>query len=343
MLRSRPIPARPVLKLIPRAAVPGIAFLDYQPPAQDFRRDILAGLSRPQKALPPKYFYDRRGSALFEQICELDEYYLTRVESALLAAHAREIGALLGSDCVLYEFGSGNSRKVGRLLEVLRGEPAYVAIDISRSHLIESASALAREYPHVRVTALCADFTQPLWLPGIDHARGRRVGFFPGSSIGNFGPCARMRLLRTMARMLKEGGVLLIGVDLKKDRRLLHAAYDDRKGVTAAFNLNLLVRINRELGADFRLDRFRHYACYDETRGRIEMHLESEAAQTVTMSGTCFEFTEGERIHTENSYKYSVQEFQRLAVRCGFQPLRVWSDTEGLFSLHALAVVRTGG
>ncbi|MGQ0657193.1 MAG: L-histidine N(alpha)-methyltransferase [Chromatiales bacterium] len=334
----RKVSVSPQRDSVPATIRAGIAFYDHQPRPFDFMRDVLHGLSRPRKALPPKYFYDQRGSALFEQICELEEYYLTRTEISLLEEHAGDIAALLGHDCVLFEYGSGNSRKVSYLLEALEGDPGYVAIDISRGHLFKSAATLARLYPHVRVAAVCADFTQPFPLPEIGRSSGRRVGFFPGSSIGNFSPRESIRFLRSIARMLGKNGVLLIGVDLKKDRGLLEAAYNDLRGVTAAFNLNLLLRINRELGADFQLDCFRHHAFYNEARGRVEMHLASTDAQTAIIGDSCIGFARGETIHTENSYKYSIAEFQRLAGRCGFEPIRVWADERELFSLHALAV-----
>ncbi|HTT08258.1 MAG TPA: L-histidine N(alpha)-methyltransferase [Gammaproteobacteria bacterium] len=319
-------------------ACPRVAFHDCEPALGDFTHDVVAGLSRPQKVLPPKYFYDQRGSLLFEQICGLEEYYLTRTEIGLLERHAREIGVLLGGGCVLIEYGSGSSNKVRYLLNVMHGRVSYIAIDISRAHLLQSTAALAEIYPQVNVAAVCADFMQPFSLPAEFSPRGRRVGFFPGSSIGNFGPRDGMRYLRAVAATLGEGGILLIGVDLKKEKRLLDAAYNDRGGITAAFNLNLLARINRELAADFRLDGFRHHAFYDESRGRVEMHLISWFDQTVTVGGARFNFRAGETIHTENSYKYSIAEFHRLAARCGYIPVRVWTDERRLFSIHALVV-----
>ena len=298
----------------------------------DFARDLLAGLRAHPRAVSPKYFYDAEGSRLFEAICELPEYYPTRTELALLAQHAGEMAALVGPGAEIVEFGAGASRKVRLLLEALAAPRRYVPVDISGEHLEEAAAALRADYPTLEVRPRVADFTQGLDLPP---AAGRRVGFFPGSSIGNFDPVEAERLLRQMAGWL-EGGGLLIGVDLVKDPARLHAAYNDAQGVTAAFNLNLLARANRDLGADFDLAGFAHYAHYNPDAQRIEMHLIARRAQRVTLCGESFDFAEGEALHTENSYKHTVVGFHALARRAGFKPGAVWVDAARDFSLHWL-------
>jgi len=297
-----------------------------------FLEDVLQGLARPQKALPPKYFYDAAGSRLFERICRLREYYPTRVELALTKKHIREIAGFAGRGCVLIEYGSGESLKTRLLIEAVR-PAAYVPVDISSDALDAAVKRLGRLYPWLRVRPLAADFSRPISLP---ETRGRRVVYFPGSTIGNLAPQEAHAFLRMTRGQLGPRGAMLIGVDLKKDAAQLHAAYNDAKGVTAAFNLNLLARINRELGADFRLRRFRHYAFYNPARGRIEMHLVSLAAQRVNVGDHRFAFDAGESIHSENSYKYSIAEFQALAAHAGFRGAKVWTDRRGLFSLHGL-------
>jgi len=307
-------------------------FYDYHPAPADFFREVVDGLRRRPRYIPPKFFYDDTGSRLFDAICKLPEYYLTRTETRLLQDKRSEIAELAGPDCVLVEPGSGSSDKVRLLLDALRPR-MYVPIDISKDYLRTVADNLAADYPWLEVRAACADFTQLVDIPFFP-AGVRRVAFFPGSSIGNFDPDAAVVFLRDIAAMVGPGGGLLIGVDLKKDPALLHAAYNDAQQVTAAFNLNLLSRINRELEADFRLDDFRHQAFYDPAKGRIEMHLVSRRDQQVHIDGEVFEFHAGESIQTENSYKYWVDELQQLAARAGFTPQRVWTDAEDLFSLH---------
>jgi dimethylhistidine N-methyltransferase len=314
-----------------------VAFYDYHPEAADFHAEALAGLRREPKSLSPKFFYDKRGSELFDRICELDEYYPTRTETAILDRYAGEIAALLGENCVLIEYGSGSSRKIRLLLDELGGRLTYIAIDISKQHLLESAKELSESYPELEVIAVCADYTKPFELPAPKrHASGKRVVFFPGSTIGNFSPLEARRFLQTTARQVGPGGSLLIGVDLKKDSESLHAAYNDSLGVTAAFNKNLLRRMNVELGADFDLASFRHQAFYNSEAGRIEMHLESLKDQRVRVNGTFIAFRGGETIHTENSYKFHVEEFQGLAAAAGFRPVRVWTDRQRLFSVQYL-------
>jgi dimethylhistidine N-methyltransferase len=315
------------------------AFHDLAPAEESFRDAALAGLSRRQKSLPCRFLYDARGSALFEAICDLPEYYLTRTEIRILEDRAGEIAQLMGPDAQLIEFGSGSSRKVRILLDALEEPAAYVAIDISREPLRQAAEALAAEFPQLAVVAVCADYTRPFDLPPLPaRGDGRRVGFFPGSTIGNFRPEEAVDFLAGCRRVLGRDGGLLVGVDLKKDKAVLDAAYDDARGVTAAFNLNLLERMNRELGADFDLDRFAHDAAYDEGSGRVEIYIRSLADQIVTVAGRAIRFAAGERIHTEDSCKYALGEFQRLAAHAGFGAVRSWTDEDRLFSVHFLAV-----
>jgi dimethylhistidine N-methyltransferase len=307
-------------------------------PADSFREDVIAGLSLPQKALPPKYFYDAKGSRLFEAICRLKEYYPTRSELALTRAHLGAIARFAGGRgepaVTLIEYGSGESIKSRLLIEALR-PAAYVPVDISQHALRRAAAKLQHLFPWLDLHPVHGDFSQPLKIP-MAQGRGRRVVYFPGSTIGNLTPEEAHAFLRMTRGQVGAHGAMLIGVDLKKDASLLHAAYNDAKGVTAAFNLNLLARINRELGADFRLRRFRHYAFYNPARGRIEMHLVSLAKQTVNLGNYRFAFDAGESIHTENSYKYSTGEFRALAASAGFRGEKVWLDPKGMFSLHGL-------
>jgi len=311
-----------------------IGFHDLAPQSDRFREDVIEGLSLPQKALVPKYFYDEVGSALFEAICALPEYYPTRTELAMMEAHAPAMAARLGPHCAIVEFGSGASRK-SRLL-IAASEPAvYVAVDISRTALVAATEGLSRGFPQLPIVAVCADYSTQFELPSLErYGVRRRTMYFPGSTIGNFDPDEAVAFLQRLARLAGPGGGLLIGVDLRKDKAVLDAAYDDAQGVTAAFNLNLLARINRELGADFDLRAFRHRACYVEARGRIEMHLESCRAQEVRIGGRTVSFRAGETIHTENSYKYAVPEFQALAARAGFRSRECWVDDAELFSIH---------
>ncbi|HHJ17272.1 MAG TPA: L-histidine N(alpha)-methyltransferase [Gammaproteobacteria bacterium] len=314
-----------------------IHFHDFHPALADFRSEVLAGLAQAPKQLSPKFFYDYQGSRLFEAITELPEYYPTRTEIGILERHGESIAEFLGRDCLLLELGSGSSRKIRVLLDALQ-PAAYMPVDISREHLLGSAQALVADYPSLEVHAACADYSQDFELPHYPEDLPR-AAFFPGSSIGNFEPAAACELLQRVADHLGEGGRLLVGVDLQKDSELLHAAYNDAQQVTAAFNLNLLERINRELDADFDLDRFSHHAFYNETEGRVEMHLVSQCRQTVSVAGERFEFAEGETIHTENSYKYSVEGFLRLAQQAGFTSDQVWTDEQQLFSVHCLRCV----
>lgn len=300
----------------------------------NFLEDVVAGLSLPQKALPPKYFYDARGSALFEEICALPEYYPTRAEIALTRRHLAEIAAFAGEGCELIEYGSGASTKTRILIAAL--QPAvYVAVDISESALRGASTQLAAEFPSLNVRAVIGDFGRPLAIPAFAGS-GRKVVYFPGSTIGNLTREESLAFLHMTRGQVGPGGAMLVGVDLKKDPNLLHAAYNDSQGVTAKFNLNLLSRINAELGGDFEVGKFVHYAFYNAPMGRIEMHLASLERQTANVGSHRFRFAPGESIHTENSCKYSVEEFQALAAQAGFRGEKVWMDAEGHFSLHGL-------
>jgi dimethylhistidine N-methyltransferase len=300
---------------------------------EDFADALLGGLRSTPKHIPCKYFYDAEGSRLFDRICALPEYYPTRVELGLLNAHAREMAALIGSEAEIVEFGAGAAEKIRPLLRALDRPRAYLPIDISGSYLRSAANDLKADFPAIAINPIAADFTQALNLPAASGAR--RIGFFPGSTIGNFEAPEVRDFLLNAAKMLKGGG-LLIGVDLVKEPAILHAAYNDAAGVTAAFNKNLLVRANREAGANFELARFSHYAFYNPLQRRIEMYLLSTVAQRVSVCGRSILFLEGEAIHTENSYKYMIEDFSALAVSTGFTPRAVWCDEDRLFSIHWL-------
>lgn len=312
------------------------AALDHFAPApDDFRAQVLYGLRQTRKQLPCKFFYDQRGSQLFDRICELDEYYLTRTELEILRRGAGEMAAALGPNCLLVEYGSGSSLKTGLLLDRLRNPAGYVPLDISREHLLEAAGRITDRYPALRVLPVCADYTRPFAVPDFDGS-ARTVVYFPGSTIGNFEPHDARAFLRATARRCGPGGGLLIGVDLKKDPALLHAAYNDAAGVTAAFNLNLLERINRELAGGFDPRQFAHYAFYHPRLGRIEMHLLSLATQTAVAAGESFAFRQGESIFTESSYKYTLDEFASLAMSGGWKVEQVWTDDRQMFSVQYL-------
>lgn len=308
---------------------------DLEPSGDTFLGEVLRGLSATPKAIPAKFFYDARGAQLFERICELPEYYPTRSEMAIMHDYAAEMAAMIGPDSVLLEFGSGSGRKTRILLKALN-PAAYLPIDISREQLIDSAGAIAREFRQMEVHAVCADYSNERFaLPRLEILRTKRpVVYFPGSTIGNFTPAEGRTFLQRTAELAGRGGGLLIGVDLKKSPDLLEAAYNDSQGVTAAFNLNLLTRINHELGADFDLAAFEHWAFYDERLGRIEMHLRARRAQQVKLADRVFSFAEGETMHTENSYKYDIDEFVSLAGSAGWRGLEVWTDPARMFSVH---------
>lgn len=304
-----------------------------------FLAEVIHGLGQRQKLLPCKYFYDGHGSELFDQICELPEYYVTRTERAIMESHAPAMADGLGEECVLIEYGSGSSAKTRILLDALCAPHAYVPIDISLNALQSAAEALGSEYPNLHILPVWADYTQAVELPvSVRHRRGRAV-YFPGSTIGNFHPPAALAFLQNIADVAGPGGALLIGVDLQKDPQILEAAYNDRSGVTEAFNKNVLARINDELGGDFDLDQFRHLAVYNPNAGRIEMHLMSLRPQEITIrGGDQFRFEAGETIRTECSYKYTLRGFAGLASGAGFAVEQVWTDPGQLFSVQLLRV-----
>ena len=321
----------------------GLDFFDLSPSEESFREAVLAGLARSRKAIPCKFLYDRRGSALFEEICRLPEYYPTRTEIGILEENARRIAGRIGPCCRLIDFGSGESRKARILLEALEDPAGYVPVDISRDHLFEAAANLAEDFPALPVVALCADYTRPFVLPPLPDGGGKNVGFFPGSTIGNFEPKAAEAFLLNCARLLGSGGEMLVGVDLKKEKGVLDAAYNDGSGVTALFNLNLLHRINRELDGDLDIAQFRHVAFYNPAMGRVEIYIESLAEQEARIAGRRFHFDCGELIHTEYSYKYAIPEFQTLAKRAHFTPVEAWTDAKNLFSVHYLRANGSAG
>lgn len=315
-----------------------VSFIDLNPAMDDFLTAVLDGLSKPSKELPCKFFYDERGSQLFDRICELEEYYPTRTEIGILEDRLGEIAELVGRGAHLVELGSGASIKIRTLLNALPDLAQYTAVDISREFLLQSATTLAADYPNLDVAAICADYTAEFQVPA-PHSRPstRTVAFFPGSTIGNFTPKAAKEFLTRIRAILGDGSGLLIGVDLKKDLSVLHAAYNDAKGITAEFNLNLLSRINRELGADFDIAAFRHEAVFLENPGRVEMRLVSARDQSVSVGGKTFAFEAEEYIHTENSHKFSIGEFRDLCAEAAFLPVASWTDRDSLFSVHYFA------
>lgn len=302
------------------------------------RDEILRGLMASQKRLSPKYFYDKRGSELFDRICSLPEYYLTRTELELMQDHLGEIAALVGERASVIEFGAGSNTKVRLLLDHLRDPAAYVPVDISPEFLLEQVESLREDYPGVQMQPVFADFTRPFELPQHAAVPKRNLVFFPGSTIGNFTRRGALELLEVMAAAAKPGGALLVGVDLEKDPAVLHAAYNDADGITAEFNLNLLARLNRELDAEFDFEGFEHQAIYDEKERRIEMRLISHTRQRVNVAGVPIDFAPREYIITEYSQKYAPEDFRALARRAGFVPERTWIDDARLFSLHYMTV-----
>ncbi len=304
-----------------------------------FARDMMSALVSRPRSISPKYFYDAEGSRLFDLICGLPEYYPTRVELRLLTETAGEIAHLMGPRAQIVEFGAGSLRKVRLLLGAMTEPAGYLPIDISGEHLNACAAQLARDYPALQVQPVVADYSARLRLPPCPRGMGMRVGFFPGSTIGNFTPRQAEQFLRRAGRAL-QGGALLLGADLIKDPAVLHAAYNDAQGVTAAFNLNLLARANRELGTGFDLQQFAHSAFYNAPQQRIEMHLISRRKQTIEFGGVPHTFEEGEAFHTENSYKFTIDSMRALAARAGFTPGPVWTDPDQLFSVHWLHAPR---
>ena len=303
----------------------------------DFANDVITGLSQAQKSIPCKYLYDQRGSQLFDAITKTPEYYPTRTETALLNEHAIEMAELMGAGAHLIEFGSGSSIKVRILLDAAPDLASYIPVDISHDHLLHAAASIAKDYPKLNVIPITADFTQPFAFPP-SIQKGRKIGFFPGSTIGNFTAEEAKDFLSNAAQLLQAGGGLLIGADLIKDPEILNAAYNDKEGVTSQFSLNLLQRINREIGGDFDATQFRHQASYNPDTERVEIFIESRDKQTVRVNGEQFNFAAGERIHTENSHKYDIEKFQALARKSGFNPRKVWVDDQNLFSVHYLEV-----
>lgn len=310
---------------------------DFSPDEEVMLDDVLHGLDLPAKNIPSLYFYDQRGSELFDAITALPEYYPTRTEIAILETHGAEMAAALGPGIRLIELGSGSAIKTELLLARLDSPAAYVPVEISREHLQAAAARIAADFPGLEVLPVTADFTEPFDLPEPKRSQVRRnVAFFPGSTIGNFPRAMAADLLRATRREVGPGGAMLIGVDLVKDRVVLERAYNDDAGVTAQFNLNLLVRLNRELGADFDIDGFRHQAVWDATHERIEMRLVSLRQQSVRIAGRNFDFAPGEILVTEYSHKYTPDGFRALAEANGFSVARIWTDPEKLFSVQLL-------
>jgi dimethylhistidine N-methyltransferase len=312
-----------------------VEFLDYGVKSHSFLKEILTGLSCGQKMIHPKFLYDKRGSEIFEEICKVPEYYPTRAETEILTTHASEMAELIGEDALIIEPGSGSGEKVRYLLRELMNPKGFVPIEISREILLRMTEELHEEFPGLKVTPVCADFTADIELPlTVDSVSGKKVVFFPGSTIGNLNPDEAISFLKKYGHMVGEGGGLLIGVDLKKDKHIFELAYDDPQGVTAAFNMNLLERINREADASFDLENFEHEARYNEHKGRVEMHLVSKVPQLVRVNQTVFRFLEGETIHTESSYKYSVEEFCELAAKARFAIKQCWKDSRKMFCVY---------
>ncbi|WP_182870083.1 L-histidine N(alpha)-methyltransferase [Rhodopirellula sp. JC639] len=305
---------------------------------QAFKRDVIEGLGEFPKRLPCKHFYDKRGSALFDQICELDEYYLTRTEQAIMDRYAAEMGAQIGGGAMLVEYGSGSSVKTRILLDHLIDPVAYVPVDISHRHLHQVADQLRDDYPQIEILPVTADFTRPFSLPRSRVAPTHSAVYFPGSTIGNFEPLQAEILLRSIAELCGCGGGLLIGIDLVKDVRILERAYDDAAGVTAAFNLNLLHRIADELSAEIDVDAFEHVAFFNSDASRIEIYIRSMTDQLIRIDDESFPLRRGEMIHTEYSHKYTVDGFAQLAARAGLELHRSWIDDDRLFAVLHLVV-----
>ena len=313
-----------------------VRLLDLHPPADDFLDDVLQGLTATEKRLSPKYFYDLRGSRLFDRITDLPEYYPTRTELAIMDDVMPDIAQGVGPQASVIEFGSGSGLKTRRLLAGLEDPVSYVPVEISCDHLVAAARLIAAEFPAIEVLPICADFTQPFELPDPERMPLRNLVYFPGSTIGNFARSEALQLLKVMHAEARPGGALLIGVDLRKDRATLESAYNDSAGVTAEFNLNLLRRINRELDADFDLDNFEHRAIWNDSASRIEMNLVSRTDQSVDVADTTIRFTAGESILTEYSHKYDEAAFEEMADATGFEIGSVWKDSEALFSIQLL-------
>jgi len=313
-----------------------VKFHDNHPGVDDMQQDVITGLSQTPRSIPPKYFYDKEGSRLFDLITQTNDYYPTRTEVLIFQKYKQAIVDFLPDSCVLIEPGGGSYSKVLHFVNELRPS-IYVPIDISKQYLQLSAEQLAKKLPWLNVHAICDDFTKQFNIPG-NIPGNSRVVFFPGSSIGNFHPLEVVQYLKNIAALAGDNGQLLIGVDLKKDKTTLERAYDDSEGITAQFNLNLLTRINHELSANFDLQMWSHYACYNSEQGRIEMHLKSQCEQVVEINDYEFYFDNNETIHTENSYKYTVDDFTALANQANFIAQKVWLDDNELFSVHLFKV-----
>ncbi len=316
----------------------GVQVLDLEPAISDFLAEALAGLSSNPRTLPSKFFYDERGSDLFLEICELPEYYVTRTETDILQRYAPEMAESIGANAELVGFGTGAGIKTRLLLEHLENPIAYVPVDISKQRLIDSAEVLQGQMPELEILPVCADYLQPLRLPTPTRQPEHIAVYFPGSTIGNLQPATAENFLQRLCRLSGHSGGLIIGVDLQKSVKRLEAAYNDSAGVTAQFNLNLLARANRELGADFDLEAWQHRAIYNQDVHRIEMHLVARTAQTVHLGGRTFEFASGEKIITEYSYKHTPEGFAELASRAGFKLSRQWTDAEQLFAVFHFVV-----
>ena len=316
-----------------------LAVLDLEPAKSDFLSETIAGLSRRPPTLPCKYFYDERGAALFQKICDLPEYYITRTETAILRLHAHEMAQCIGPRSELIGLGTGAGTKTRILLEELEAPAVYIPIDISNQQLRQSTALFRRLFPGLEILPVCTDYLEPFDLPAPERNAARKVVYFPGSTIGNFEPEEAIKFLRRIVDLCEKNGALLIGVDLQKDRHVLERAYNDHAGVTAQFNVNLLVRANRELGADFNPSRWRHYAFYNSGEGRIEIYLISEADQTVHIAGRVFHFWPGEKIITEFSYKHTPEGFTALARAAGFEFVRMWTDDARLFGVFYFTVL----
>lgn len=309
-------------------------------PAEDNKRflyDVIEGLSQKNKAIPSKYLYDTQGARLFEKICDLDDYYLTRTELALLTQHTAEVAQEVGQNPCVIEFGCGSDKKIRILLKALKGSVTYVPIDICQHYLNEMARSFKKDFKHITLKPLCADFTQALTLPSLPSSVF--LGFFPGSTIGNLDETARLSFLRNAHAILTKGSFLLLGVDLRKDKKILHRAYNDSEGITAAFNLNLLVRANRDLNANFDLQLFRHEGRWNDEKGRMEMHLVSSEKQKVQIKGKNFMFERGETIHTENSHKFTQDQLHDMISSSGWQLRKSWQDEQYPFCLVLLQAI----
>ncbi len=312
-----------------------LELLDMQPEEISFEREVLKGLTATPKRIPPKFFYDADGSKLFEQITQLEEYYLTRTELSIIRERSSELSRAIGRNALLVEFGGGNLSKARLFLDICRDLSYYVAIDISRNFLYRCAEDLSRDYPSVRIVAICADFMKQVSIPKLDYS-GRKAALFLGSSIGNFEPEDSARFFRNCSQSLDPGDILILGADNKKDRKVIEGAYNDSSGITAMFNMNLLNRINRELDGNIDLSNFSHRAIYDENIGRIEMHLVAREDAEYVVRDTVIKFSAGESIHTENSYKYSHGQVSEIASGAGFRMKEVYEDGKKLFSLYVL-------